>query len=101
MNAEDTRKMLEIDALINQCGGRYDEWFVGVTHDVAKRLFEEHHVVEAPGVNSYITRRASSNEAARAMAKLYLEKGCDGAVGKVSTDNDMVYAYRKKENTRP
>ena len=101
MNEEDKRKQLDIQALIDQCGGRVEEWFVGVTDDVVRRLFGEHQVVEIPGVNSYITRRASSNEAARAVAKHFLDKGCDGNLGRINTDMDMVYAYRKKDNTRP
>ena len=101
MNEEDTRKKGEIEALVKQCGGVYEEWFVGVTDDVAKKLFGDHQVVETPGVNSYITRRASSNEAARAIAKHFLDQGADGSLGRLLTDMDMVYAYRKKDNTRP
>jgi hypothetical protein len=101
MTEADRNKAKDIEKLILMCGGRYEEWYVGVTDDVVKRVFGEHGVSEKPGKNSFVTRRMSSHEVAREVAKLYMDRGCKGQVGPLGDDRDMVYAYRMTSNTNP
>ena len=66
----------DIDAHIEDCGGAYSSWYVGITEDAERRVFQEHGVVK--GKDTYIWRKASSSVVARDVEAHFLDKGCDG-----------------------
>ena len=91
--------LTEIDAHIDDCGGSYSDWYVGITEDAKRRVFEEHGVVK--GKDPYIWRTAVSSAAARDVEEHFLDLGCDGGGGGGNEDADIVYAYKKSSRTDP
>ena len=54
-------------------------WYVGVTSDPRRRLFEEHKVNEQGG--AWIYGQADSSSIAREVEEHFLTKGCQGGPG--------------------
>ena len=91
--------IVEIDAHINNYGRSYSDWYVGITEDAKRRVFDEHGVVKRK--DPYIWRTAVSSTAARDVEKHFLNLGCDGSGGGGDEDADIVYAYKKSSRTNP
>ena len=89
----------EIAAHIADLGGSYSEWYVGITENAKRRIFEEHGVEKDK--DKYIWRTASSSSVARAIEKYFLDLGCDGGGGGGEYDAVIVYAYKKSARTDP
>jgi hypothetical protein len=89
----------EITDHIADRGGSYSDWYVGITENAKRRIFEEHGVEK--GKDKYIWRTASSSSVARAIEEYLLDLGCDGGGGGGDDDADIVYAYKKSYNTDP
>lgn len=89
-----------ISSYMTRVGGSARSWYVGITDDPARRLFNGHNVHEPTG--KYISRKAYSAEVARRVEKhLVREKGADGGKGGGDENTVHVYAYRKTTNTNP
>ena len=87
----------EILAHIHREGSGYNNWYVGITNDIRKRLFGDHNVSEKD--SWYIYRTASSSEIARRVEKYFLNLGLDGGDGGGDDTSRIVYAYRITLNT--
>lgn len=82
----------EIDEHLRKSGKRYySEFYIGVSQNAVKRLFEEHHVDKE---NSWwIYRTAISSEVARQVEKHFLDLGMRGGIGGGDDKSNMVYCY--------
>lgn len=88
----------EIDAYIQQHGGIYSQWYVGIASNPRNRLFNDHNVDEKNG--TWIYRDAGSDTAARRIENYFLAKGCKGGDGGGDASTKYVYAYRITSTTR-
>ena len=79
-------------------GGDFRNWYVGITEDLDRRLFEEHNVSERR--DQWIACEAASNKIARyaegCLIQLYNMRGGEGG-GHFRSRS--VYAYRVEEYT--
>lgn len=89
----------DIHDFIRKGGGAYKEWYVGVTSDPEKRLFEEHNVDKAKDL--WIYRTADSASIARSVEQYFIDLGCDGGPGGGDYTAKVVYAYKKSWRTKP
>ncbi|MBW2984763.1 hypothetical protein KY361_06605 [Candidatus Woesearchaeota archaeon] len=79
---------------------KYSSWYIGVTEDPQRRLFDEHKVDEKK--DHWIYSTAVSAEVARKIEKYFIE-GLHVDGGKSGGDKDarVVYAYQKTTHTKP
>lgn len=80
-----------IDSYISVNGGSYNGWYVGVTADTHRRLFDEHKVDLSDGY--YKCKEASSEYQARLSEQRLIEMGCQGGTGG-GKNATWVYVYR-------
>lgn len=89
----------DIDAYIRENSGIYPNWYVGITADPEKRLFNDHNVIKKGGV--WIHVRCTSTDAARDVETYFInEKGTKGGPGGGDDDAIYVYAYKITPSTR-
>lgn len=69
----------------------YSEFYVGISKNAPKRLFEEHHVDMK--TSWWIYETADSSDIAREVEKHYLQLGMRGSDGGGDTSSNMVYCY--------
>ena len=82
----------KIDEHLRKSGKRYySEFYIGVSQNAVKRLFEEHHVDKENSWWIYTT--ATSSEVARQVEKHYLDLGMRGGTGGGDDKSKMVYCY--------
>lgn len=87
----------EIDAHIQQNGGVYSDWYVGIAAYPRSRLFDDHNVSEQNG--KYIARDCGTESAARLVEKYFLLKGCQGGGGGGNANTTYAYAYKITAST--
>lgn len=81
-----------IDDLLSKSGKSYfNEFYIGITDNPRRRLFEEHGVSEKNSWWLYI--EAIDSETARNVEKHYLEKGMRGGTGGGNRESHFVYCY--------
>lgn len=81
----------KIDEHLRKSGKRYySEFYIGVSQNAVKRLFEEHHVDKENSWWIYTT--AISSEVARQVKKHFLDLGMRGGTD-VDYKSKMVYCY--------
>ena len=81
-----------IDDHLGKSGKRYySEFYIGISENARKRLFEEHHVDVDTSWWIYLT--AESTAIAREVEKHYLELGMRGSDGGGNDNSKMVYCY--------
>ena len=82
----------DFDAHLQKSGKRYySEFYIGVSKNARKRMFEEHHVDEEH--SWWIYRTAASSEIARQVEKYYIDLGMRGGTGGGDDTATMVYCY--------
>lgn len=86
--------IVDIHRFLSKLGGYYSDYYVGITNDIERRLFDEHKVI-----NNYIYRTGKSDEITRAVEKYYLDKGCKGGAGGGDEDSKIVYCYKITKDT--
>jgi hypothetical protein len=91
--------VMEILEFMQMEGGRPMTWYIGITDDPKRRLFDEHQVHYQN--DSWIYRTAVSATEAQRVKEYFLEYGLDGAKGSERPDSRVVYAYRKSVSTEP
>ncbi len=83
---------------INNHGGRFTDWYCGITDDIERRVFDEHNVSRRS--TTCRARRCYFENSARKVEKALLEKGCAGGGGGGGDRTVYVYIYRITDNTR-
>lgn len=83
----------DIDAHLQKSSAKYfSDFYIGITNDIDRRLFNEHNV---PTENHwYIYRNAINDEHSRAVEKHYLDKGMQGGGGGGDDSATYVYCYK-------
>ena len=90
----------EIKDYISKCGGTYTEWYVGITNDTDRRLFQEHNVNKED--DNWIRKNAGTLSKAEEIEKYFTEDlSTDGAPGGGENDSIYVYGYKKNSHTKP
>ena len=69
----------------------YSEFYIGITNDVNRRLFQEHNVNRKTMWWVYST--ATSKDVAERVEKYYLGKGMRGDTGGGTPESTIVYCY--------
>ena len=69
----------------------YSDFYIGITNDVNRRLFQEHNVNKETMWWAYST--ACTKEDAEAVERHFLEKGMKGNTGGVNDESTIVYCY--------
>jgi len=80
-------------------GGPFSAWYVGISKDAEKRLFDDHKVKEIG--DQWIYDYATSSEEAREIELYFLDQGTAGGTGGGDDTAKMVYAYKMKPHTEP
>jgi len=94
------RIVAEIKAYIDENGGIYRQWYVGIATDPKDRLFNDHNVRQ--NGDAWIHRDAGSASVAREIENYFLEQlGTDGGPGGGDDSTRYVYAYKKVAHTKP
>lgn len=88
----------QIKEYIEEKGGPYTAWYVGITNDPERRLFGEHGVHKE---GTWVHGEATSNAVARRVEQYFMRLGCDGAPGGGEEGAKVVYAYKKTASTDP
>ena len=89
---------VDIDAFIKSHGGDYAAFYVGVSANAKRRLFNEHQVARK---GAYTRRRAFTADKAREVEQHFLNKGCEGDTGGGEDTADRIYAYKMTAATDP
>ena len=97
--AKDKKTIIaDIKSHMAECGGKYEDWYVGIASDPKERLFNDHNVSEKG--DSWITRQCASSDDARAIEKHFLALGTQGGPGGGDDSSDCVYAYKTTSTTK-
>jgi len=82
----------DIDSHLRNSGKQYySEFYVGISNNARRRLFQEHHVKEKG--SWWIYRTADSSCIAREVEQHYLSLGMRGGDGGGDETSMMVYCY--------
>ncbi len=87
----------DIMKYVQQCGGNYEDWYVGIAAYPDKSLFIGHNVSEK--YDSWIYRSASTNADAKEIQHLLLMMGFDGNPKRNDSSGKNVYVYKKAPYT--
>lgn len=88
----------EIKAYIQEWGGNYSDWYVGIASDPRKRLFDEHNVDEKE--DAWIWHKCENASTAREIEEYFVNiLGTDGGAGGGDYTTKYVYAYKKAPHT--
>ena len=93
-----TEIIQEIAAYVQNCGGKYSEWYGGIATDSPKRLFNDHNVDKAKDM--WIYRACASSDEARAIEDYFVQRGMKGGPGGGDSTTKSVYAYKITNSTR-
>ena len=94
-----TETLIKIESYINRNGTPYHSWYVCISKDPEKNLFEEHYVAEN-GLWTYCF--APNSSAARRIKRYFLNVlGTDGCLEGEDIDAKGIYAYKKTDYTNP
>lgn len=87
-----TEIVSKINEHLSKSGKRYySEFYIGVSKNAVKRLFEEHHVDKENSWWIYTT--AISSEVARQVKKHFQDLGMRGSSASEDSESNMVYCY--------
>lgn len=90
---------LDIRTHVKKDGSAWNDWYVGITSDPDKALFENHKVNKES--SGWIYRLTNSPTIAKRIRKYFLAVGLDGGIGDVDNRARVVYAYKKTASTKP
>jgi len=97
-NTEDVVKN-NILTYINNNGGIYTDWYVGIAQDPKRRLFVDHGVLEAG--DAWIYDWCLNSDAARNIESYFVTIfKTSGDVGGGDENTTAVYAYKKSSHSR-
>lgn len=91
----------DILAYVKEFGSDFRGWYVGITDDPQKALFQTHGLDRDKDI--WLYKQAVSFAACRTVQKYYVEqRNMDGRLQCEGTaDTDCVYLYRKSERSTP
>jgi hypothetical protein len=91
----------EIFGQIKEFGSQFDEWYVGISDDPTKALFEEHGVDREADI--WLYKQALTFVACQTVQRYFLQNlKTDGIeVSSANEDTDCVYLYKKSDRTTP
>ena len=69
----------------------YSDFYVGITNDARRRLFDEHHVDKDH--QWWIFSAADNEDIARQVEQHYLKSGMRGSFGGGKGDGSAIYVY--------
>lgn len=95
---EKNRIITEIDTYIKRFRKPYSDWYVGITADPQKRLFQEHNVDEKNG--AWIYETAKTDTVAREIEEFFLDIGANGGPGGGDENTCSIYAYLITNTTK-
>lgn len=75
----------------------YSDFYIGITNDVERRMFQEHNVPKDK--NWWIYRTAQSAEEARKVEAHFLKLGMRGDKGGGDSTSNIVYCYAVSPTT--
>jgi hypothetical protein len=90
--------MNEVMTHMGKYGGKYQDWYVGVTADAKVSLFKEHGVKESD--DAWICRKCADDVSARQIERYFMKKGCKGGFVDEEKSTRFFYAYRMQPHTR-
>ena len=85
-------------AHMRQCGGSWQNWYVGIAEDPKARLFTDHNVSK-DGDSWIHSAHAGTDTVARNVEQYFLSYGCVGGPGGGSSRSCFVYAYKVAPHT--
>jgi len=91
--------LMEMLEFMQKEGGQTKTWYVGITNDPRRQLFDEHQVHYQH--DAWIYRTAASERESQHIQTFFLEYGLNEVTGDRGSDRRMVYAYRKSISTSP
>ncbi len=91
----------DILAYIKEFGGDFSDWYVGISADPKKTMFEEHRVHQDNDI--WLYKQALTFTACKTIQDYFLQiLKTDGiAITEGDEDTDCVYLYKKSERTDP
>lgn len=90
---------IEITDYIKLKGGKPSAWYIGITEDIERRLFQEHNVDK--DIGPFQVNGADSSESARRIEKHFLDQGFKGGSGGGDQNALNVYVYKMTLHTNP
>ncbi len=93
------RIVSDIVSYIEQAGGDFSSWYVGIAADARASLFKEHNVDEASGLwvfDNAITENCARN----AEQRIIEDHKTQGVIGGAGYTTTSVYAYKVTPTTR-
>jgi len=88
-----------IDRFIRKNSYTYFDWFIGLTDNAEKTLFEEHKLNREK--DSWIYEEVLNDSDAKRIQKYFLNMGCVGGVFNHHTTSKFIYVYRRSLNSNP
>jgi len=76
----------------------YRDFFIGITDDVANRLFGYHKVIKQD--DWWIYCNADTDEIAQRVEKHYKDRGMDSGIGNCNDNSKFVYCYEITDKTK-
>lgn len=99
MPSLEERIISEIVNYVQQNGGEFSSWYVGIAADARSCLFKDHGVDEAAG--QWIYENAMTESCARSAKRQLIENHkLQGVVGGADYSTTCVYAYKVTPATR-
>ncbi len=98
--AKDVKTIIEeiVNHLVDGCsGGKYSEYYVGITKSIENRLFGDHNVPKKE--HCRIHREANNDTDAREVEKHFLDQGMKGGGGGGDEESVYVYVYKISSTT--
>jgi len=89
----------EITRFTNKYGGKYSDWYIGITSKQKAKLFQIHNINEY--LDKWIYEPARNNKQARNIKSYLIILGLDGEEHNDDDDDSarFVYAYKKTQHT--
>lgn len=75
----------------------YSDFYIGITNDIDRRLFQEHNVSKLN--DWWIFRQANDKATAQSVEEFFLNQGMKGDTGGGSDDSTYVYCYEITNST--
>ena len=92
-----------LDDIINYIqnhGGEFINWYIGIAKSPLKRLFNDHNVIEEN--DFWIFRKTETTDDARFIESTIIETcGTDGGTRGGDANTVFIYAYKKSSATKP